>query len=464
MKILSITAQKPHSTGSGTYMTELVRAFDRLGHEQAVVAGIYPEDEVSFPEGVDFFPVYFSEVHSPDRILAQPAGEDVHSPDIISHIKFPICGMSDVMPYASTRYCDMSGEMIAEWEREFTKSVDAAIAALDPDIILCHHLFLLTSLVKKIVDKRAGLSCGTANCGTSAGRRESERMIYGICHGTDLRQIRNASEAKRSSGQAPGDKRPLWAIDTEEIIRNVSQSDHIFALHEAQASEIEDIFGLQNSSKVSVLGSGYNGALFNTENRIERQAADPIRICYAGKVSSSKGIPELLHAFESLNKLTSESLPAFEATLIGGCNDPAVEKLLGKLPGNIKYIGQIPQAELAGIFKSNDILVLPSFFEGLPLVLIEAMASGLVPISTDLPGLRNWINANVASPNIRYIPMPEMKTIDEPTKTGRENFCNDLTAVLKATINEVAEANEKNLPDTSGITWDEVAKKILNKH
>ena len=40
MKILSITAQKPHSTGSGVYLTELVNAFDRLGHSQAVSAGI----------------------------------------------------------------------------------------------------------------------------------------------------------------------------------------------------------------------------------------------------------------------------------------------------------------------------------------------------------------------------------------------------------------------------------------
>ena len=39
MKILSITAQKPHSTGSGVYLTELVNAFDRLGHSQAVIAG-----------------------------------------------------------------------------------------------------------------------------------------------------------------------------------------------------------------------------------------------------------------------------------------------------------------------------------------------------------------------------------------------------------------------------------------
>ena len=51
MKILSITAQKPHSTGSGVYLTGLVKGFAALGHEQAVVAGVYEEDEMHFPEG-----------------------------------------------------------------------------------------------------------------------------------------------------------------------------------------------------------------------------------------------------------------------------------------------------------------------------------------------------------------------------------------------------------------------------
>ena len=41
MRILSITAQKPHSTGSGVYLTGLVKGFAALGHEQAVVAGVY---------------------------------------------------------------------------------------------------------------------------------------------------------------------------------------------------------------------------------------------------------------------------------------------------------------------------------------------------------------------------------------------------------------------------------------
>ena len=40
MRILSISAQKPDSTGSGVYMTELIRAFADKGYEQGAVAGI----------------------------------------------------------------------------------------------------------------------------------------------------------------------------------------------------------------------------------------------------------------------------------------------------------------------------------------------------------------------------------------------------------------------------------------
>lgn len=62
MRILNITAQKPHSTGSGIYLTELVKNWNALGYEQAVLAGVYEEDSVNFPEGVIFYPVkYLSE-------------------------------------------------------------------------------------------------------------------------------------------------------------------------------------------------------------------------------------------------------------------------------------------------------------------------------------------------------------------------------------------------------------------
>ena len=86
MKILTITAQKPHSTGSGFYLTEMVKGFAALGHEQAVLAGVYREDTVDFPAGTVFYPVHFKTEELP----------------------FPIAGMSDEMPYTSTRYRDMT--------------------------------------------------------------------------------------------------------------------------------------------------------------------------------------------------------------------------------------------------------------------------------------------------------------------------------------------------------------------
>ena len=118
MKILSITAQKPNSTGSGVYLTELVRQFARDGHEQAVVAGVYEEDRIELPEGVGFFPVLFESRELP----------------------YPIVGMSDEMPYRSTRYCDMTREMTRQFQDAFLKAIEKAVDALEPDLILCHHL------------------------------------------------------------------------------------------------------------------------------------------------------------------------------------------------------------------------------------------------------------------------------------------------------------------------------------
>ena len=59
MKILSITAQKPCSTGSGVYLTELVRAWHNAGHEQIVVAGVASGEEDKLPVDVELDMVCF---------------------------------------------------------------------------------------------------------------------------------------------------------------------------------------------------------------------------------------------------------------------------------------------------------------------------------------------------------------------------------------------------------------------
>ena len=157
-----------------------------------------------------------------------------------------------------------------------------------------------------------------------------------------------------------------------------------------------------------------------------------------------------------------EIMLPFELTLAGGCQDESLKPFLDNLPPYVKWLGQIPQPALAELLRQTDIFVLPSYFEGLPLVLIEAMASGAIPISTDLPGVRDWIDSNIDNPNVIYIPMPQMKSIDEPSDSGRTTFTSNLTEALSAII-DLLELKRIDipLPDTSRITWDALAARII---
>ena len=416
MKILSITAQKPHSTGSGTYMTELVKAFDRMGHSQAVVCGIFPDDTVEFPEGVSCYPVFFAEKKA--DLLAAPCKA---SQARFSALPFPVVGMSDIMPYTSTRYRDLTPDMIAQFEEAFIDAAGRAIADLDPDLIICHHLFLLTALIRK---------------------HFPERRIAGISHGTDLRQMINCDNLR------------------DTVRPYIKDLDSALALHEEQRDQIIEIFGI-DENRVLVIGSGYNNNLFNTEGRTERKGGEPLRLAYAGKISRPKGVPEMLAALERL--AADNDVPAFELTMAGGCQDEVMKMKLEELPAWAEWLGQIPQPALAELLRRTDIFILPSYFEGLPLVLIEAMSAGAVPVSTDLPGIRSWISANVGGSNAVFVPMPQMKSIDEPSDTGRSAFINDLVSVLRDTMTAFTSGTLPGpLPDTTAITWDGLASRLLS--
>jgi glycosyltransferase involved in cell wall biosynthesis len=410
MKILSITAQKPHSTGSGTYMTELVRAFDRMGHSQAVVCGIFPDDVVEFPDGVSCYPVFFTDKKA--YLLAAPCKA---AKARFSALPFPVVGMSDIMPYTSTRYRDLTPDMIAQFEAAFIDAVSKAIAELDPDLIICHHLFLLTALVRK---------------------HFPDRRIAGISHGTDLRQMINCDNLR-------------------EIVRPyIKELDAALALHAEQRTQIIEIFGM-DESRVSVIGSGYNNKLFNTDGRVEREDGMPLRIAYAGKISRPKGVPEMLAA---LDRLAADSeVPAFELTMAGGCQDEVMQEKLRELPPWADWLGQIPQPALAELLRRTDIFILPSYFEGLPLVLIEAMACGTRVICSDLPGIQPWLEKAIPGSGVVFVTPPEMQNEDEPLPESLPIFEQALAEAI-VTVMEHPLADQ-NL--VKNVSWDALCGKLI---
>ena len=396
MKILHITAQKPHSTGSGVYMTELIHSFSSLGVEQKVVAGVSPEDSVYFPESVQFCPVTY----------------------MTDELPFPILGMSDEMPYTSTRYNQLTNEMARAFQQAFLSRIQVIMDEFQPDIIFCHHLYLLTAFLREAFP---------------------EARIYGFCHGTDLRQIK---------------KTPFLR---DYIIEQIQKLDGFFALHEPQQLDICQTFQV-DPLKVRVVGSGYNHHIFYPPfTTLDKGPSDVRHLIFAGKICRKKGVQSLIRAMNNL------SLPfPVELSLAGGQGVASeltqIKELASQCLHPVHFLGKLNHEELANALRSSDLFVLPSFFEGLPLVIMEALACGTNVICNDLPGISQWVNERIPNHGILFPALPPMDKIDEPDPSSLPAY--ELELARK--IEESLLSTKKKQADLSQVTWDGLARYILN--
>ena len=109
-------------------------------------------------------------------------------------------------------------------------------------------------------------------------------------------------------------------------------------------------------------------------------------ILFIGRLEAVKGVPVLLRAFAALSG--SDASPTLR--LVGdGPDRPALEAMaetLG-LGGSVQFVGYRSADEVAADLAWADQLVLPSFAEGVPVVLMEAMASGLPVVATRVGGV-----------------------------------------------------------------------------
>ena len=398
MRILSITAQKPNSTGSGVYLTELVKEYEILGHEQAVVAGVYREDLIELPDGVAFYPVYFCEEGLP----------------------YPIVGMSDEMPYISTKYCEMSPEMVEQFRSSFMSVIERAVEELQPDLILCHHLYLLTALVRE---------------------HFPERKVYGFCHNTDLRQMQKTD------------------LEREFIRREIGKLDYIFVPQRAQEEGVLALYPV-DKEKITRVGMGYNNQIFHlAEESCDKEGVTSL--VFAGKIAEKKGVKSLLRAMALLGDEKELDMNRVQLLLAGSTGNEEeyqmIEGLAGRCPCKVKFLGRLSQSELARVYQQSDIFVLPSFFEGIPLTVIEALACGDRVVMTDLPGIKEWIAFVSSDADVRYVTLPRMRNADEPLEEDLPEFERMLADALKASVLQ----KETHLADVSQISWEAIAKEVL---
>lgn len=114
---------------------------------------------------------------------------------------------------------------------------------------------------------------------------------------------------------------------------------------------------------------------------------DEVRtIICVGRLSPEKGQSGLLQAF---SKLASKR-PGLRLRLVGDGPDRAnLESLSNELgiESSVTFVGRLSEEDTLGEIARSDLLVLPSLMEGLPIVLMEAMALGVPVIASGVAGI-----------------------------------------------------------------------------
>jgi glycosyltransferase involved in cell wall biosynthesis len=113
------------------------------------------------------------------------------------------------------------------------------------------------------------------------------------------------------------------------------------------------------------------------------------KLLFVGTWIDHKGIYALANAFEQLLALA----PGIQLT-IAGCaeTEERVRNYFSPAAqGSINVRPFISRAEMPELYARHDIFVLPSLVEGMPLVLLEAMASGLAVVTTESSGMTDLV-------------------------------------------------------------------------
>lgn len=117
-----------------------------------------------------------------------------------------------------------------------------------------------------------------------------------------------------------------------------------------------------------------------------------LNLLYIGSLTENKGLKDLVEIAKDLKRKYDNK---FKFTIIG--NGPLYkyikeEKMEHNL--NIELCGELSGNEKTQEFKKADILFLPSYFEGMPLCILEGLAAGHVIISTNVGAIPEVVKEN----------------------------------------------------------------------
>lgn len=216
--------------------------------------------------------------------------------------------------------------------------------------------------------------------------------------------------------------RVLWHKNQKRICSNAIATSYV------TRNAIQDIYPPKRSLEEGGLTAAITDLNLDDQYyfkprvyKIDNKTINLIHV--AGNIGNdAKGYREL---FESMQDINEKGIKA-NLTLVGsGKLSNEAEAIKNKYNINsIRFTGLLSNKEsLIEELKNADIFVFPSYNEGLPRVILEAMASGLPCVATKLPGIKELINEKylVELRNSKKLSEKLFEIINNPTELTNES-------------------------------------------
>lgn len=165
----------------------------------------------------------------------------------------------------------------------------------------------------------------------------------------------------------------------------LNSAKYIFPISESVKMFMKSIY--KNLEYGPTLYNSYN---FKNESFSKKKKPEILKLLFVGRIIKTKGVYELVEACKKLK----ESNFKFKLTMIGdGSEMSEIKRLIDeyKLENEIELKGALPYEETQLLYPMHDLFINPSYTEGLPTTVLEAIGNNLLIIATDVGGTKEII-------------------------------------------------------------------------
>jgi glycosyltransferase involved in cell wall biosynthesis len=171
----------------------------------------------------------------------------------------------------------------------------------------------------------------------------------------------------------------------------IKNADAVIAMNQDMKQKIKRMY----NRDIFIVPTGIDFKRFNNLSRKEIRASlnlknDEKIILFIGNLRPVKGVMYLIHAMKFI---IDKNMNVRLFIVGGGKERDYLENLVKKydLQKYVTFFGRVSNLKISENLVTSDLFVLPSLSEGFPLVILEAMASGLPIIASNVGGLSEII-------------------------------------------------------------------------